>query len=89
MSDAPYRKKRHAYAKKGQNLLARSLAIEPADEPGFHRFVQGSFLGMRPKLPFEPHPEFKLADLQARGKLYGKLAKLIWSLDKVRKVASS
>ena len=44
---------------------------------------------MRPKLPFEPHPEFKLVDLQARGKLYGKLAKLIWSLDNIRKVASS
>lgn len=89
LSDAPYRKKRQAYAKKGQNLLARSLAIEPAEEPGFQRFVKGSFLGMRPKLPFEPHSEFKLADLQARGKLYGQLAKLIWSLDNIRKVASS
>ncbi len=91
LGDKAYVKKREAYGKhshldpqrRPENLLARSLAIEPAEEPGFHRFVR------RSGLPFRPHAEFRPADLQARGKLYGQLAKRIWSIDNIRKVATS
>lgn len=91
LSDKPYDRKQRTYAKHRQrdpqhrpeNLLARSLAIKPAEEPGFHRFVR------RSGLPFRPHEEFRLADLQARGRLYGQLAKQIWSIDNIREVASS
>ena len=81
LSDKAYVKKLEAYRK--ENLLARSLAIEPAAEPGFHRFVR------RSGLPFRPHAEFRLADLQARGRLYGQLAEQTWSIDNIREVASS
>lgn len=91
LSDKAYEKKRAAYKKHRQldpqrrpeNLLARSLVIEPAEEPGFHRFVQ------RAGLPFRPHAEYRLPDLQARGRLYGQLARHIWSIDNIREVASS
>ena len=91
LSDKPYARKREAYGKhrhrdpqrRPENLLARSLAIEPAEEPGFHRFVQ------RSGLPFRRHAEFRLDDLRARGRLYGQLAKQIWSIDNIREVASS
>ena len=91
LSDKAYVKKQAAYGKhshldpqrRPENLLARSLAIEPAEEPGFHRFVR------RSGLPFRRHAEFRLADLQARGRLYGQLAKQIWSIDNIREVASS
>ena len=91
LSDKAYTTKREAYKKhrhldppqcRPENLLARSLAIEPAEEPGFHRFVR------RSGLPFKPHAAFRLADLQARGRLYGQLAKWIWSINNIRAVAS-
>lgn len=90
LSDKAYTKKWEAYKKhrhldpqrRPENLLARSLAIEPAEEPGFHRFVR------RSGLPFKRHAEFRLADLQARGRLYGQLAKWIWSINNIRAVAS-
>lgn len=81
LSDRPYAGKREAY--RTENLLARSLAIEPAEEPGFRRFLRRSGLKCR------PHAEFRLADLRTRGRFYGQLAGRIWSIDNLREVASS
>ena len=70
--DKPYVKKREHYLK--QNLLAQSLHEKAYDsDPGFRRFQEDS------GLPFQPHAEFKMADLDARQALYQKLAEQIWN----------
>jgi hypothetical protein len=59
-----------------QNLLARSLHPQAYQHnPGFVQFIQ------RTGLPFQPHEQFKKADLDQRGELYRKLAELIWNPD--------
>ncbi|MCI0435003.1 MAG: DUF262 domain-containing HNH endonuclease family protein [Gemmatimonadetes bacterium] len=69
--DLSYEVKREHYL--GQNLLARSLHEQAYDHnPGFRRFLEES------GLPFEPHAEFKKADLHARQELYRLLAERIW-----------
>lgn len=69
--DMIYKKKREHYLK--QNLLAQSLHEKAYERsPGFVRFVRSS------KVAFHAHEEFKKADLDARQKLYGKLAEKIW-----------
>ena len=70
--DLPYEKKLKHYD--SQNLLARSLNEKAYDHnPGFMRYVKNS------GLPFQPHPHFKKADLDARQKLYQKIAEEIWN----------
>lgn len=70
--DLPYEKKLKHY--NGQNLLARSLHEGAYDHnPGLKRFMKQS------ELRFVPHVEFKKADLDARQKLYRKLAEQIWN----------
>jgi uncharacterized protein with ParB-like and HNH nuclease domain len=62
----------------GQNLLARSLHEQCYDHnPGFLRLVETS------GLPFNPHPEFKTADLDARGDLYRQIAERVWNPDQL------
>ena len=70
--DKPYATKREHYY--GQNLLAQSLHEKAYDHnPGFRRFRETS--GLR----FQPHTEFKKADIDARQELYRQLAEQIWS----------
>lgn len=74
--DLPYEKKLKHYD--SQNLLARSLGEKAYDHnPRFLRYVKAS------GLPFEAHSEFKKADLDARQKLYRKLAEEIWNPDRL------
>ena len=79
--DKPYNEKREHYF--GQNLLAQSL-YEKAykHDPGFRRFLEES------SLPFEPHTDFKKADLDARQDLYLKLANQIWNPENLLKELS-
>jgi hypothetical protein len=67
----PYKSKLPEY--RGRNLLARSLHPDCyKHNPGFLRFVQES------GLPFQPHEEFKKADLDARQELVRQIAERIW-----------
>ncbi len=69
--DLPYAEKVMHYF--GQNLLAKSLNPQAYQHhPGFIQFIQTA------GLPFQPHPEFKRADLQQRHQLYQKIAEQIW-----------
>ena len=80
--DLPYNEKREHYL--GQNLLARSLHEGAYNHnPGFKGFIKSSGLA------FWAHANFKKADLDARQKLYGKLAEQIWSTDRLKKEAKS
>jgi hypothetical protein len=70
----PYEEKLPHY--NTQNLLARSLHPQCYDHnPGFLKFVKES------GLPFQPHKEFKKADLDARQELLRRLAQHIWDPD--------
>jgi len=74
--DLPYAEKREHYV--GQNLLARSLHERAYDHnPGFRRFLEES------GLHFQPHREFRKADLDVRQGLYQRLAEEIWSPDRL------
>lgn len=75
----PYaRKLPHYY---GQNLLAKSLNPQCYDHnPGFLAYKE------RSRLPFQPHNEFKKADLDARQKLYQKIAEEIWNPERLNRV---
>ena len=76
--DKPYVEKREHYF--GQNLLAQSLHESAYDHnPGFRRFRDESGLN------FQPHAEFKKADLDARQDLYLEIAEQIWSPDVLRR----
>jgi len=67
-----------------QNLLARSLHPQCYEHnPGFLHFVQES------GLPFQPHEEFKKADLDARQELLRKVAERIWNPDSLLKEAGA
>jgi len=80
--DLPYERKLKQYD--SQNLLARSLNEKAYDHnPGFLRYVKAS------GLEFRPHPEFKKADLDARQKLYRKLAEEIWNPDRLKQELQS
>jgi hypothetical protein len=80
--DLPYAEKREHYL--GQNLLARSLHERAYDHnPGFKRFIEES------GLQFRAHAAFKKADLDARQKLYQKLAERIWSPERLAQEAAS
>jgi uncharacterized protein with ParB-like and HNH nuclease domain len=80
--DLPYEDKLPHYH--GQNLLAKSLHPRCYDHnPGFLRFVQES------GLPFEPHEQFKKADIEKRQNLYKMIAEQIWDPKKLLEIASS
>lgn len=79
--DLPYEEKINHY--NGQNLLARSLHDGAYDHnPGFLRFIEQT------GLPFEPRPNFKKADVEARQHLYQRLADRIWSPDRLEAAAA-
>jgi len=70
--DKPYATKLEHYY--GQNILAQSLHEKTYDHnPGFLRFLDESGLA------FQPHAEFKKADLDARQELYRQIAEQIWN----------
>lgn len=70
--DAPYEEKLEHYF--GQNLLAKSLHPTCYEKnPSFLNFV------VEQGLPFQPHAEFKMADLDARQELYRQLCERIWT----------
>ena len=78
----PYETKRDHYY--GQNLLAQSLHEKTYEHnPGFRRFREES------RLPFQPHAEFKKADLDARQELYRQLAEQIWSPNRLWREADA
>jgi hypothetical protein len=80
--DLAYAEKRDQYD--SQNLLARSLHENAYERnPGFIRFVKET------GLPFQPHAEFKSADLDARQDLYRRLAQLIWDPARLEQEASA
>lgn len=80
--DMTYGRKRRHYLK--QNLLAQSLHVDAYDrDPGFKQFID------RSGLPFQPHEQFKKADLDARQVLYLRLAEKIWSPDRLEDAAIS
>ncbi len=80
--DMTYGRKRKHYIK--QNLLAQSLHEDAYDrDPGFKQFIDGS------GLPFQPHEQFKKADLDARQVLYLRIAERIWSPDRLEEAAKS
>ena len=76
--DKPYAEKlKHYYS---QNLLAQSLHEKAyKHNPGFLKFLKKSGLN------FQPHAEFKKADLDARQELYLQLAEQIWNPDTLRR----
>jgi uncharacterized protein with ParB-like and HNH nuclease domain len=80
--DLPYAEKLPHYY--GQNLLAKSLNPQCYDHnPGFLRYKE------RFGLPFQPYEEFKKADLDARQKLYQKIAEEIWNPQRLNRVVES
>lgn len=80
--DMTYGRKRRHYLK--QNLLAQSLHEDAYDrDPGFKQFID------RSGLPFQPHEQFKKADLDARQVLYQRLAEKIWSPARLEEAAIS
>lgn len=69
--DLPYAEKRPKYY--GQNLLAQSLCDEAYEkDSGFKDFRGESGLN------FQPHPDFKKDDIDARQELYRSIAEKIW-----------
>ena len=75
--DKPYTDKREHYF--GQNLLAQSLHESAYEHnPGFRKFREESGLN------FQPHAQFRKANLDARQALYRALAEQIWSPENLR-----
>ncbi|MHB1009660.1 MAG: DUF262 domain-containing protein, partial [Propionibacteriaceae bacterium] len=73
-NDETYARKRPRYF--SQNLLAASLDPQAYEKnPGFLAFIKSS------GLPFRAHDEFKSADIDARGALYGAIARKVWNPD--------
>jgi uncharacterized protein with ParB-like and HNH nuclease domain len=74
----PYDTKHKHYD--SQNLLARSLHPLCYDHnPGFLDFVK------RSHLPFQPHNQFKMVDLDERHELYRQIAQQVWNPELLRK----
>lgn len=79
-SDMPYEEKRKHY--NSQNLLARSLHEQAYEHnPGFLKYIKER------GLPFQPHAQFKRADLDARQDLYRRLAEEVWSPQRLKREA--
>lgn len=69
--DLPYTEKRQHYI--SQNLLARSLHEQCYERhPGFLAYIR------QEALPFEPLPQFRKAEMEARQQLYRQLADRVW-----------
>lgn len=80
--DRPYAEKYEHYF--GQNLLAQSLNERAYEhDPQFRRFLEES------GLPFQPHTEFKKADLDRRQELYRMLAEQIWNPENLLREATA
>jgi hypothetical protein len=80
--DLRYEEKRENYLK--ENLLAQSLHERCYEHnPRFLRYIKES------GLPFQPHKQFKKADLDARQELYRKLAEEIWNPERLRRELES
>ena len=78
--DLPYNEKRPHYLK--QNLLAQSFHEDAYErDPGFKRFIGSK------TLRFEPHPQFKKDDIDARQELYRCLAEEIWNPQRIAREA--
>jgi len=59
----------------GQNALARTLHPRAYEHsPGFRRFMEEQ------SLPFQPHRQFKRADIDERQRLYRDIAERIWNV---------
>lgn len=81
LSDKPYGDKLDVYLRDG-DLLTKSLHKDAyVNNPGFLQF------GENYSLPFQPHPEFKKADLDTRQELYRQLAEKIWDPAKIKQIA--
>ena len=77
----PYSDKLEHY--NSHNILARSLHPNCYENnPGFMRFIKNH------SLSFEPMPDFKKANLDARSELYRQIAKLVWNPDSLMKEVS-
>ena len=74
----PYAEKREQYV--AQNLLARTLHEQCYQ-------MNPSFLAYKKQsgLPFQPHPTFQKADLDARQELYRMICEEIWNPDRFEK----
>ena len=73
-SDAPYATKLPHYVK--ENLLVKSLhALTYQNNPNFVKMAKEL------KLPFQAHPEFKQADIEARQQLYQVICERIWAFE--------
>ncbi len=80
--DLPYTEKLPYYY--GQNPLAKSLNPQCYDHnPEFLAYKK------RSNLPFQPHEEFKKADLEARQKLYQEIAEEIWNPERLIRLIES
>ena len=80
--DLPYDRKLGHYD--SQNLLARSLNENAySHNPGFVQFVAAS------GLPFQPHAEFRKADVDSRQELYRQLAEHIWNPDRLHQAVTA
>jgi uncharacterized protein with ParB-like and HNH nuclease domain len=82
--DKPYEEKLPRYY--GQNnLLVQSLNPQCYENnPGFRRFIEES------GLPFKPHEQFKLQDLDERQALYRQIAEQVWSTERFdREIATA
>ena len=78
----PYEEKREHYLK--QNILAQSLHESCYErDPGFARFIHSR------ELPFVAHEEFRKSDLDARQRLFTKLAEQIWNPERLMRQAGS
>ncbi|MBA7674704.1 hypothetical protein ES703_82925 [subsurface metagenome] len=74
--DLPYSEKLPHYLK--WNMLTQSLHKDAYKRsPEFLRFYE------REDLPFEPHIDFKKADIDKRQTLYNKLAGVVWNPDRI------
>jgi uncharacterized protein with ParB-like and HNH nuclease domain len=80
--DLPYKDKLPYYLK--GNILVQSLHKDAYERnPEFLRFRE------REILPFEPHVDFKKADIDKRQVLYNRLAEILWSPDRIAKEGAS
>ncbi|HCE1978399.1 TPA: DUF262 domain-containing protein [Vibrio parahaemolyticus] len=75
-SDKPYTEKVEHYIK--ENLLVKSLhPLAYENNPNFNKLVSHN------GLPFRPHSEMKIADVQTRRDLYRQIAEQIWCLEEI------
>ncbi|WP_447074288.1 DUF262 domain-containing protein [Vibrio alginolyticus] len=76
-SDKPYSEKVEHYIK--ENLLVKSLhPLAYENNPNFNKLVSHN------GLPFRPHSEMKMADVQTRRDLYRQIAEQIWCLHEIK-----